>query len=307
MGGAVADAEGFADYGFAEGGAVAVAVEIEHHPAIGGQEGADGAEHVEEKLVELPSLPVGAVAVCGGIEDYAVVDMAAPGLALREFHGVFHHPADVLQTGGVHVLPGPVHHLAHRVQMGDVCAGSPCGQRRPAGVREQIQHFGGADSSGFKAVSPQILCSRKPLLPGYAGIDVLPVRSLFREDAHVLESGEPQPHAQPEALAWILHEPLVGHLPEPFPGAAVFLAGLAESGSGLETHRGYPLPVSLAHGGCPEGLGLRAYHCVFAETLQFETVAAVEERVIFPFGFGELYHDILIIPVTKIRRILLDL
>ena len=247
------------------------------------------------------------MAVCRRIEDNAVVDMAAPGLALREFHGVFHHPADVLHARGVHVLPGPGDHLAHRVEMGHVGTGRPCSQRRSACVCEQIQHPRRPGGCRFKAASPQIPCGRNRQLSGYPGVNVFPVRSLLGEDPHVLESGEPQPHAQPEPFAGILHEPLVRHLPKPLPGAAVFLSGLAEPGAGLETHRGYPVPFGLAHGGRPQGLGFGANHSVFAETLQFLAVAAVEERVVFPFGFGELYHDIYFYAHTKIRRILLDL
>ena len=77
---------------------------------------------------------------------------------------------------------------------------------------------------------------------------------------------------------------------QPLPGAAVFLAGLAETGAGLESHRRQLVPLGRLHRRGPESLGLRTNHGVLAETFQFKTVAAVEKGVVAPFLFGKIYH-----------------
>ena len=132
---------------------------------------------------------------------------------------------------------------------------------------------------------------QSPLKFGETGglpIDEFPDGGLLGEDAHVLEGGQAQAQGevQPALGAAVADVPLVVHFAQALPGAAVFLAGLGESGAGFEAGVAEPGPFSCAQVFVPEGFGLRTGEDIGAETFQLLAVSAVEEFVIFPEGAG---------------------
>ena len=89
------------------------------------------------------------MAVGRGIQDDAVVLVAAFGFALGELEGIFHHPAHAVQAAAFHVLAGPRDYLAHGVQVGDIGPGAFGGKRCGSRVGKEVEYFGGRQSVGL--------------------------------------------------------------------------------------------------------------------------------------------------------------
>ena len=79
--------------------------------------------------------------------------------------------------------------------------------------------------------------------------------------------------------------PLVFHLFQAVPCAAVFLAGFAETRAGNKVDMGAAGPFLLAHRWLPESLGLRTTENIPAVALKFFAVSAVKKFVVFPHHF----------------------
>ena len=208
------------------------------------------------------------------IEDDALVGIAPFRFAARELQGVFNDPADPVEPAGFHVAPCPGDDLADRIQVGDVGSGGLGGQGSGARVGEQVEDFrcGPAFCAGRLRQ-----CFRIPE-------DVLPVRSLLRKDADVLERGqaEPQAEIQTRLESLVADVPLVFHLPGARPGTAVLLAGLPETGTRGEAGVDQAVPLLVGQGLVPQGLRFRPCHDIAAETLQFLKIAAVQDLIILP-------------------------
>ena len=123
---------------------------------------------------------------------------------------------------------------------------------------------------------------------GSLPVDEFPVGGLLGEDAHVLKGGQAQAQGevQPALGAAVADVPLVVHFAQALPGAAVFLAGLGESGAGGEAGVGEFRPFGGTHRLVPERFGLGTCEDVGAEALELLAAAAVEEFVVFPEGAG---------------------
>ena len=215
-------------------------------------------------------------------------------LAFGELEGVFHHPTDAVQAAALHVFAGPGDHLADRVKVRHVSPGGLCGQRSGARVGEQVQHLGNGQAVGLVDAAEA----------GCFPVDEFPVRGLFGEYPDMLESGQPQPEAQVQVRkgaaigiggSAIEHPPLVIHLFDLVPCAAVLLAGFAESGARFEIHMCKFPPLGFGQRRVPKGLGLRTAQHIFAEPLQFLTPPAVEQLVVFPVFCRVLYRHLFII------------
>ena len=76
--------------------------------------------------------------------------------------------------------------------MGDVGAGGLCGQGCGTGVGEEIEHPRRLGDAPFYIVGTQT---------GHLPVDEIPVRSLFRKDAHVLEGRKAQAQVQVRTAA----------------------------------------------------------------------------------------------------------
>ena len=79
--------------------------------------------------------------------------------------------------------------------------------------------------------------------------------------------------------------PLVFHLFQAVPCAAVFLAGFAETRAGDKVDVGAAGPFLLTHRRFPESLWLGAAENIPAVALKFFTVSAVKQFVVFPHRF----------------------
>ena len=158
---------------------------------------------------------------------------------------------------------------------------APAAQRGGAGVREQVQHLGRAHPVRLADASQA---------QGFP-VDELPVGRLLREHAHVLEGGETEAQGDVQVRgrmglrvlrAVVGDAPLVVHLADLLPGAAVLLAGLAEAGAGAEDHVALALPLALGERRGPQGLRLRAPEHVLAEAFQLLAASRVDQLVVFP-------------------------
>ena len=97
----------------------------------------------------------------------------------------------------------------------------------------------------------------------------------------MLEGRQPEP--QPERrTARVADPPLVRHLPEPFPDAAVFFAGFPETGSGCESGVAQPVPLQVGHTFVPQRLRLGTGHYEIPESFEFRSSSGVDEFVILP-------------------------
>ena len=107
----------------------------------------------------------------------------------------------------------------------------------------------------------------------------------------MLERGHAEPQLHLQALrAAVVQIPLLVHLPELSPGAAVLLPGPSEARSGHEFGVGAPLPFTFGQALVPERLRLRACKHVAAEALEFLSGPAVEQFVVLPIFSGIFYH-----------------
>ena len=165
--------------------------------------------------------------------------------------------------------------------MCDVGARGLRGQRGGARVGEQVQHLGGAHP----------VCLADAAQPQRLLVDELPVGRLFGEHAHVLEGSEAEAQGDVQVrgrvclrvlLSVVGDAPLVIHLAEFLPGAAVLLAGLAEAGAGTEHHVALSPPFALGERRRPQGLRLRTPEHVLAEALQFLAASRVDQLIVFP-------------------------
>ena len=165
--------------------------------------------------------------------------------------------------------------------MRDVGARGLGGQRGGAGVREQIQHLGRAHP---------VRLADAPQAPGLP-VDELPVGGLLGKNAHVLEGGEAEAQGDVQVRgrvrlrvrgAVVGDSPLVVHLADFLPGAAVLLAGLAEAGARPEHHVALALPFALRERRRPQGLRLRTPEHVLAEALQLLAASRVDQLIVFP-------------------------
>ena len=214
------------------------------------------------------------MAVGRRIEDQTLILIAAAGLPLYELERIFHHPADIALAAELHVALGPGHHLTDRIQMSHIGTGYTGCQRSCASVGKEVQHLRhGSLRSG---------CSLHQA--GSIGIDEFPVRSLLGEHAYMLERSEAETQIELRTLrrAFITDYPLFRHLAQHDPGAAVLLAGLAETGARLEFSLSHTPPLGIRKTLAPERLGLRADGIIVAEPLQLRKVAGVDQFVVFP-------------------------
>jgi hypothetical protein len=111
----------------------------------------------------------------------------------------------------------------------------------------------------------------------------------------VLEGGEAEAQGDVQVgrgvrlgvlLSVVGDAPLVLHLAEAVPGAAVLLAGLAEACAGAEDHVAEALPLAFGEGRRPQGLGFRAAEHILSEALQLLAAARVHEFIVFPVRGG---------------------
>ena len=111
--------------------------------------------------------------------------------------------------------------------MSYVRSGAFGGYGRGSGVGEEIQDFRGGEAVGLMDTHQA----------GGLAENIVPVVRLFGEDSDVFEGGQPEAQGDVEVaggvglgvrLAVIGDLPLVLHLLETVPGAAVLLAGFAE-------------------------------------------------------------------------------
>ncbi len=158
--------------------------------------------------------------------------------------------------------------------MSDVGSGRLGGERGRAGVCEEVQHLGARPPFGL----------RLPYEPARMFVYVLPVGRLLGKYAYMLERSESQ--TQPEVETYLCTAvadiPLIVHLLQTLPGAAVFLSGLAETGARREARMHEPGPFGFAHGLVPECLRLGTRHDVTAVALQLLTSAGINDLVVLP-------------------------
>ena len=251
-------------------------------------------QQAEEAVVQLPFFSVRPVPVGGGIQDDAVVEVAAAFLALHEFHRILHNPTDAVQAAGFHIPTCPGDDLLDAVEMGDVRTGRLCRKRCAPGVCEEVQDF-------------RTVAIRYPL---HLPVDKLPVRGLFRENAHVLEGGQAQTQAELRAVAIgspgfsaIADIPLVIRLLMTLPGTAVLdrpgtgslpaLSGIAAGALGAGQFEGKirePPPFRFRHTSVPQRFRLGTDGYDRTEPLQLLTAAAIQQLIIFPLLIREFYH-----------------
>ena len=199
---------------------------------------------------DVPHLALRPAAEFRRIEDDAVVAVAAPALALDEFHRVLADPADLqrLEPAQRLVLARPADRLLRGVDMGHLGAGPGRHQRGDAGIAEQVEHL-------------QPAARRRAIRV----LEPLPVGRLLGKHADMAEIGE----AAEEGDA------VPGHRP-----------GLAErlldSASGRRPPRrrcrricaSAALPFGRRPARRPQRLRLRPHDPVGAVALQFLAVAA---------------------------------
>ena len=124
--------------------------------------------------------------------------------------------------------------------------------------------------------------------------NVVPVVRLFGEDSDVFEGGQAEAEGDVEVaggvglgvrLAVVGDLPLVLHLLETVPGAAVLLADFAETRPWDEVDVGAASPFAIAQGRLPESLGFGTAQYILAVAFEFFAVSAVKEFVVFPHRF----------------------
>ena len=149
---------------------------------------------------------------------------------------------------------------------------TPGRQRRTARIGEEVEH------------------ARFPAQPGFqlrnAVINEIPILTLFREYAHMLERSEAQPHPQGHAAVTIVDSPLLRHSRPQQPPAALLAVGIAPENGGRHT-----FPLLFRQGLVPDGLRFGAHRHITPETLQLLEAAAIDQLIILPLG-GQYLRNI---------------
>ena len=210
------------------------------------------------------------MAVGGRVEDDALVEVAATGLPAGKLEGVLHHPPDAVQPAALHIVARPGDDLPDGVEVRHVGPGGCSGERGTSGVGKQVQYARLPEPCGGV-----FLHERRGL-----AIYKIPVRRLLGEHPDMLERREAEPKRKIEAgnavgvrASFITDSPLVLHLLQAVPGAAVLLARPGEPGAGGEAHVGEPGPLGLRERRLPQRLRLRALQHILSEPLELKPLA----------------------------------
>ena len=172
----------------------------------------------------------------------------------------------VLHARGVAILEGLGDGLLAGIDMGDLGARLGGVKAGDAGICKQVQHPRPASVTRGEAGDPRSAPA--------------PVRGLFGKESQMPERRRPRQKPQPV----IADLPRLGKVRRQGP-AATFLVILGATLSRDEPAVG--VPCVRAKSGRPHGLRFGTDKAVTAETLELQSVAAVEQLVIRPVGGGE--------------------